>query len=72
MALLFGIGYAGIIFEESLAFNKSGVGLLMAVSLWVIRSIGVSFRFYSALLISCCTNFIANPETFFFFFFLCV
>lgn len=41
MALLFGLGYAGIIFEESLAFNKSGVGLLMAVSLWVIRSIGV-------------------------------
>ncbi|XP_030486308.2 sodium/proton antiporter 1 [Cannabis sativa] len=40
MALLFGIGYAGIIFEESLAFNKSGVALLMAVSLWVIRSIG--------------------------------
>ncbi|KAJ8763468.1 hypothetical protein K2173_002351 [Erythroxylum novogranatense] len=40
MALLFGIGYAGIVFEESLAFNKSGVGLLMAVSLWVIRSIG--------------------------------
>ncbi|KAJ6302523.1 hypothetical protein OIU77_016590 [Salix suchowensis] len=40
MALLFGIGYVGIIFEESLAFNKSGVGLLMAVSLWVIRSIG--------------------------------
>lgn len=44
MALLFGIGYAGIIFEESLAFNKSGVGLLMAVSLWVIRSIGVRFN----------------------------
>ncbi|BBH09635.1 sodium:hydrogen antiporter 1 [Prunus dulcis] len=40
MALLFGIGYVGIIFEESLAFNKSGVGLLMAVSLWVVRSIG--------------------------------
>ncbi|XP_052193043.1 sodium/proton antiporter 1 isoform X2 [Diospyros lotus] len=40
MALLFGIGYAGIIFEGSLAFNKSGVGLLMAVSLWVIRIIG--------------------------------
>ncbi|KAH7866242.1 hypothetical protein Vadar_017557 [Vaccinium darrowii] len=40
MALLFGIGYAGIIFEESLAFNKSGVGLLTAVSLWVVRSIG--------------------------------
>ncbi|KAI8554553.1 hypothetical protein RHMOL_Rhmol05G0107600 [Rhododendron molle] len=31
MALLFGIGYAGIICEEYLAFNKSGVGLLMAV-----------------------------------------
>ncbi|KAI8554552.1 hypothetical protein RHMOL_Rhmol05G0107600 [Rhododendron molle] len=41
MALLFGIGYAGIICEEYLAFNKSGVGLLMAVSLWVVRSIGV-------------------------------
>ncbi|CAL0316372.1 unnamed protein product [Lupinus luteus] len=40
MAILFVLGYAGIIFEESLAFNKSGVGLLMAVSLWVIRSIG--------------------------------
>ncbi|KAA0037174.1 Na(+)/H(+) antiporter NhaD [Cucumis melo var. makuwa] len=40
MVLLFSIGYAGIIFEESLAFNKSGVGLLMAVGLWVIRSIG--------------------------------
>ncbi|XP_043713931.1 sodium/proton antiporter 1 isoform X2 [Telopea speciosissima] len=40
MALVFGLGYAGIIFEEFLAFNKSGVGLLMAVSLWVIRSIG--------------------------------
>lgn len=41
MALVFSIGYAGIIFEESLAFNKSGVALLMAVSLWAIRSIGV-------------------------------
>ncbi|XP_021750755.1 sodium/proton antiporter 1-like [Chenopodium quinoa] len=40
MTLLFGIGYAGIIFEESLAFNKSGVGLIMAVSLWAVRSIG--------------------------------
>lgn len=40
MASVFAIGYAGIIFEESLAFNKSGVGLLMAVCLWVIRSIG--------------------------------
>lgn len=42
MVLVFALGYAGIIFEESLAFNKSGVGLLMAVCLWVIRSIGVS------------------------------
>ncbi|KAM3684342.1 hypothetical protein ACJW31_11G036700 [Castanea mollissima] len=29
-----------IIFEESLVFNKSGLGLLMAVSLWAVRSIG--------------------------------
>lgn len=40
MVMVFALGYAGIIFEESLAFNKSGVGLLMAVCLWVIRSIG--------------------------------
>ncbi|KAK4792819.1 hypothetical protein SAY86_023254 [Trapa natans] len=40
MVILFVLGYGGIIFEESLAFNKSGVGLLMAVGLWVIRSIG--------------------------------
>jgi len=45
MVLVFALGYAGIIFKESLAFNKSGVGLLMAVSLWVIRSIGVSLFF---------------------------
>ncbi|KAL9414622.1 hypothetical protein AB3S75_042980 [Citrus x aurantiifolia] len=42
MALLFGIGYTGIIFEGSLAFNKSGVGLLMAVSLWTVRSIAAN------------------------------
>ncbi|KAL6596986.1 hypothetical protein ACP70R_047120 [Stipagrostis hirtigluma subsp. patula] len=42
MSLVFALGYVGIIFEESLAFNKSGVGLLMAVCLWVIRSIGAS------------------------------
>jgi len=42
MVLVFALGYAGIIFEESLAFNKSGVGILMAVCLWVVRSIGVS------------------------------
>ncbi|CAM6100825.1 unnamed protein product [Calypogeia fissa] len=40
MAAVFMLGYAGIIFEESLVFNKSGVGLLMAVALWVIRSLG--------------------------------
>ena len=41
MSVVFVLGYMGIIFEEFLAFNKSGVGLLMAVTLWVIRSIGV-------------------------------
>ncbi|XP_022763439.1 sodium/proton antiporter 1-like [Durio zibethinus] len=40
MALLFAVGYLGIIFEQFLAFSKSGVGLLMAVSLWVVRIIG--------------------------------
>jgi len=52
MALLFVLGYAGIIFEESLAFNKSGVGLLMAVSLWVIRSLGVNAHILLFLLLS--------------------
>ena len=52
MALLFGIGYAGIIFEEFLALNKSGVGLLMAVSLWVVRSIGVRFRLIPAFFLT--------------------
>ncbi|KAH7289867.1 hypothetical protein KP509_30G022000 [Ceratopteris richardii] len=42
MTLVFTLGYAGIIFEESLAFNKSGVGLIMAVTLWVIRNTGVT------------------------------
>ncbi|CAA7048325.1 unnamed protein product [Microthlaspi erraticum] len=40
MAVLFGIGYVVIIFEETLSFNKSGIGLLMAVCLWIVRSIG--------------------------------
>ncbi|RZB43656.1 Sodium/proton antiporter 1 [Glycine soja] len=57
MALLFVIGYAGIIFEESPAFNKSGVGLLMAVSLWVIRSIGVAV---AVCLIMCRTQHTVN------------
>ena len=40
-ALIFAflIGYAGIIMEEELSFNKSGVALLMAVFLWTIRSL---------------------------------
>ncbi len=42
MIVVFLIGYMGIVFEESVAFNKSGVALLMAVSLWVIRSLGVN------------------------------
>jgi len=38
MCILFGLGYAGIIFEESVAFNKSGVALLMAAGMWTIRA----------------------------------
>ena len=41
MSIVFALGYMGIVFEEFLAFNKSGVALLMAVTLWTIRSIGV-------------------------------
>jgi hypothetical protein len=41
MVAVFTAGYMGIVFEEFLAFNKSGVALLMAVSLWVILSLGV-------------------------------
>lgn len=41
MSLVFALGYCGIVFEEFLVYNKSGVALLMAVTLWVIRSIGV-------------------------------
>jgi len=40
MSIVFALGYMGIVFEEFLAFNKSGVALLMAVTLWTIRSIG--------------------------------
>jgi Na+/H+ antiporter NhaD/arsenite permease-like protein len=35
---LFMLGYAGIIFEESVAFNKSVVSLIMAAGLWTIRA----------------------------------
>jgi Citrate transporter len=36
---VFLLGYAGIIIEEELAFNKAGVALVMAVSLWTVRSL---------------------------------
>lgn len=36
---VFVLGYAGIIVEEELAFNKAGVALVMAVCLWVVRSL---------------------------------
>lgn len=36
---VFILGYAGIIVEEELAFNKAGVALVMAVSLWTVRSL---------------------------------
>ena len=38
MALVFGIGYVGIIIEDTVGFNKAGVALVMSVSLWVIRA----------------------------------
>eukprot|EP00878_Enallax_costatus_P023894 GHUV01025453.1.p1 GENE.GHUV01025453.1~~GHUV01025453.1.p1 ORF type:complete len:345 (+),score=82.83 GHUV01025453.1:289-1323(+) len=40
MSLLFILGYVGIMVEELVGLNKAGVALLMAVSLWVIRSTG--------------------------------
>eukprot|EP00242_Pyramimonas_sp_CCMP2087_P000055 CAMPEP_0198196774 /NCGR_PEP_ID=MMETSP1445-20131203/186_1 /TAXON_ID=36898 /ORGANISM="Pyramimonas sp., Strain CCMP2087" /LENGTH=572 /DNA_ID=CAMNT_0043865741 /DNA_START=165 /DNA_END=1883 /DNA_ORIENTATION=+ len=39
MLIVFTLGYAGIIFEETVAFNKSGVALLMAAALWTIRAV---------------------------------
>lgn len=39
LTAVFVLGYAGIIVEEELAFNKAGVALVMAVSLWVVRSL---------------------------------
>ena len=42
MTALFVLGYVGIVLEEEVAFNKSGVALLMAVGLWTVRSLGVS------------------------------
>ena len=40
LSAVFVVGYLGIILEEELAFNKAGVGLVMAVSLWTIRMLG--------------------------------
>jgi hypothetical protein len=40
MSLLFTLGYIGIFVEEIVGLNKSGVALLMAVSLWTIYSDG--------------------------------
>ena len=37
---MFVLGYAGIIFEEFFAFNKSGVALLTAVGMWSVRAAG--------------------------------
>ena len=39
LTAVFVLGYAGIIVEEELAFNKAGVALVMAVSLWTVRSL---------------------------------
>lgn len=57
MSLLFTLGYVGIMVEELVGLNKAGVALLMAVSLWTIRStggdtqvgVGVCYRL-------CCSN----------------
>lgn len=40
MAAVFCLGYAGIIAEDLIGFNKAGVALGTAVSLWVIRATG--------------------------------
>lgn len=40
LCAVFLLGYAGIIFEEAVAFNKSGVALLTAVGMWTVRSFG--------------------------------
>jgi hypothetical protein len=38
MLLIFALGYVGIVLEETIALNKSGVALLMASALWSIRA----------------------------------
>ncbi len=42
MGCVFCLGYAGIIAEDLLGFNKAGVALGTAVALWIIRSTGGS------------------------------
>jgi len=39
LSCVFVAGYCGIIFEEQFTVNKSGVGLVMTVALWTIRSL---------------------------------
>jgi len=39
LGVVFLLGYAGIIFEETFAFNKSGVALLTAVGMWTVRAV---------------------------------
>lgn len=41
LSAVFAMGYVGIVLEEKVAFNKSGVALLMAVALWTIRSLAM-------------------------------
>jgi uncharacterized membrane protein YdcZ (DUF606 family) len=36
MIITFALGYVGIVFETYFEFNKAGLSLLMAASLWVI------------------------------------
>eukprot|EP00667_Euglena_gracilis_P005879 EG_transcript_5923 len=38
LSVVFIAGYLGIICEEHIAFNKAGLGLLMAAALWAIRN----------------------------------
>jgi len=39
MVLIFLLGYVGIIFEETVSFNKSGVALIMAAALWTTAAV---------------------------------
>lgn len=72
MVLLFGVGYASIIFEEYLAFNKIGVSLLMAVSLWTIKAleydflpdISVACQIFDSVFQHCASNFLLKRSSF--------